>query len=178
MTHSTFVDERTDAALLAAVADGDHDALAELYARHAGWLLARLQRRCPATELVDTALQDTFVSVWRGASAYRPEGGEVGAWLWTIGLRRLVDQLRRRRPATPRAMLPEPTPLPPPSTEVDELLAALPPDLHDVVEAVYLDGLTTHEAGVLLGIPAGTVKSRLSRARSLMARTIEDGGLR
>jgi RNA polymerase sigma-70 factor (ECF subfamily) len=44
----------------------------------------------------------------------------------------------------------------------------LPAELHDVVRAVYLDGLTTAEAAVLLGIPQGTVKSRLARARSVL----------
>ena len=44
----------------------------------------------------------------------------------------------------------------------------LPADLHAVVQAVYVDGLTTAETAVLLGIPQGTVKSRLARARPLL----------
>ncbi len=157
----------TDARLIGRIADGDHDALVDLYGRHAAWLLARLRRRCAVDELVDSALQDTFVSAWRSASEYRVERGEVGAWLWTIAVRRLVDQLRRRTPDTPVDVVPEETgDLPPPGTPATELLTGLPADLQGVVEAVYLDGLTVNEAAVLLGIPAGTVKSRLSRART------------
>jgi RNA polymerase sigma-70 factor, ECF subfamily len=160
--------ERTDAELLAAVANGQRDALEVLYHRHARWLLTRLHQRCHDADLVDSALQDTFISAWRSARRYRPEAGEVGAWLWSIALRRLIDQLRRRPGPTPIAQVPEPEPLPPPGTPTYELLSRLPAALHSVVQAVYVDGLTTAEAGVLLGIPQGTVKSRLSRAKPLL----------
>ena len=98
----------------------------------------------------------------------RDTGGEVGAWLWTIALRKLIDQMRRRPAPSPSATLPEPEPLPAPGTRAHDLLGGLPAELHDVVRAVYLDGLTTAEAAVLLGIPQGTVKSRLARARSVL----------
>jgi RNA polymerase sigma-70 factor (ECF subfamily) len=154
--------------LLAAVAAGDRGALEVLYRRHAKWLLLRLHQRCNDDDLVDSALQDTFVSAWRSAGRYRADAGEVGAWLWSIALRRLIDHLRRHPRPAPMAVLPEPEPLPPPGTPTYDLLSRLPPDLHPVVRAVYVDGLTTAEAAVLLGIPQGTVKSRLSRARPLL----------
>ncbi len=72
-----------DALIIRRIGNGDRDALAELYARHAGWLTTRLQRRCGNPELVDTALQDTFLAVWKQADRYEPTG-DVGAWLWTI----------------------------------------------------------------------------------------------
>ncbi|HVQ19100.1 MAG TPA: sigma factor, partial [Actinomycetes bacterium] len=58
-------DERPDSALIVALGDGDRAALNELYARHAPWLLLRLQRRCADPGLVDEVVQDTFVAVWR-----------------------------------------------------------------------------------------------------------------
>ena len=159
---------RTDPELLTAIASGDRGALEALYHRHARWLLVRLHHRCADADVVDSALQDTFISVWRSAGNYRPEAGEAGAWLWSIALRRLIDHLRRRPHPTPTATLPEPEPLPPPGTPVYDLLSRLPADLHAVVQAVYVDGLTTAETAVLLGIPQGTVKSRLARARPLL----------
>lgn len=160
--------ERTDADLLAAIAAGDRNALEVLYHRHARWLLVRLQQRCSDTDLVDSALQDTFISVWRSARGYRPNGPDAGGWLWSIALRRLIDHLRRHPHPTPMAAVPEPEPLPPPGTPTYDLLSRLPADLHSVVQAVYVDGLTTAEAGVLLGIPQGTVKTRLARAKPLL----------
>lgn len=163
---------RTDSELLTAIAAAsDREALADLYQRHAAWIVVRLERRCSDRDTVDSALQDTFISVWRDAAKYQPSG-EVGAWLWTIALRRLIDLLRKRRPDLPMRLgdnvRDAPTAMPPPPVEVHDLLARLPPDLQTVVEAVYLDQLTTAETATLLGIPQGTVKSRLSRARSIL----------
>ncbi len=164
--------ELSDVAVIAAIAAGDRNALETLYRRHAAMLMVRLHRRCGDPDLIDTALQDTFVAVWRSAKTYRETNGEVPAWLWTIALRKLIDQLRRRPAPNPVAQLPEPEPLPPPGTPAHELLGRLPADLHDVVRAVYLDGLTTSEAAVLFGIPQGTVKSRLARARPLLQKEL------
>src|ERR1700733_2240025 len=63
--------EREDAALLRAVARGDEQALTILYDRHAGWLTVRLTRRCARPDVVDQAVQDTFLAVWRGGEGYR-----------------------------------------------------------------------------------------------------------
>ena len=163
--------ERTDADLLAAIAAGDRHALEALYHRHSRWLLLRLQTRCDDDDLVDTALQDTFISAWRSARQFRPAAGvgtEAGGWLWRIALRRLIDLLRKHPQPLPMATLPEPEPLPAPGTRAYDLLSRLPADLHAVVSAVYIDELTTAEAATLLRIPQGTVKSRLSRARDLL----------
>lgn len=162
-----------EAELLAAVAGGDRAALRELYERHAPWLTLRLSRRCGDPDVVDDAVQDTFLAVWRQAGRYDGRG-EVAAWIWGIAIRRLIDGLRRR----PRRELPlshrEETE---PSAEEQVLLGIehgdlggalgrLSPELRAVVQATVLDGLTTREAGRLLGIPAGTVKTRMMRARA------------
>lgn len=167
-------DDRTDSALVIALSEGDRVALAELYARHAPWLLLRLQRRCADPGLVDEVVQDTFVAVWRGAGRYDGRG-EVAAWVWGIGVRRLVDALRRKplsalMPTVPeqvveisaeeRVLL---------GVEYGDLAGALDqlsPELRAVVQATVLDGLTTGEAARLLGIPQGTVKTRMKRARA------------
>jgi len=165
---------RSDRELLLAVADRQRRALAALYHRHGPWLTARLSRRCADDDLVDQAVQDTFVAVWRKPRSYRGDG-EVAAWIWGIAIRRLIDQLRRR----PRLAWPSAHEELQVSAE-DEVLVAieygglaeaideLSPELRAVVQATVLDGLTTREAGRLLGIPAGTVKTRMSRARVQM----------
>ena len=169
---------RSDQDLLAAVADGDRGALRELHDRHAVWVSARLRRRCADRDVVDEAVQDTFVAVWKGAGGWDGRG-EPAAWIWGIAIRRLIGVLRTRgrwsRAVAAAAAV---------VTESEIVVAAedqvvvgvehgdlagalrdLSPELRAVVQATVLDGLTSREAGHLLGIPSGTVKTRMMRAR-------------
>ncbi len=168
-------DESEDRALVARIARGDRSALEQLYRRHAYWLTARLESRCSDPDLADMALQDTFVSVWKSAKKYRSDGA-VGAWLWGIAVRRLIDLMRKRKP-TPMAQDVLGTFDTAMSFEdnlidsglhgdLGHALRGLQPDLQAVLIATAIDGLTTKEAAQLLGVPQGTVKSRLSRART------------
>lgn len=163
----------SDAELVAAVRESDRGALHELFVRHEPWLATRLSHRCADPSIVDEAISDTFLAVWRKA-AWRGEG-EVGAWLWGIAIRSLLHRLRPRRNVVERlAALRGPEQV---SAEEEVLarvqysnigvaLEQLSPELRAVVQATVLDGLTTREAARLLGIPSGTVKSRMSRART------------
>ena len=168
---------RSDGELLRAIAaDRDRRAFEELYRRYAPWLTARLRGRCADAGIVDDVVQDTFVAVWRGTARYREEGDPAG-WLWRIGSRRLVDTMRgagargRLRNALARLRHRDEV-----SAEERVLagvehgdlagaLTRLSPELRAVLQATVIDGLTTREAAVLLGIPPGTVKTRALRAR-------------
>jgi len=168
---------RTDQELLAAVADGDRGALRELHDRHIAWVTARLRRRCSDADAINEAAQDTFVAVWKGAGRWDGQG-EPAAWIWGIAIRRLISVLRvHGRWARIKAI----TDAAPPEVVVaaeDQVLIGvehgdlagalqrLSPELRAVVQATVLDGLTSREAGHLLGIPAGTVKTRMMRARA------------
>jgi len=161
-----------DGDLLQAVADRDSDALRALYDRHAPWLRARLLRRCRNESVVEEVVQDVFVAVWTKPGAWHGSG-DVAAWIWGIGIRRLMTALRPRRPL-PLGLL-----LSPPAVSAEEevllgiehgplaaAIDALSPELRDVVRAIALDGLTSREAGRLLGLPAATVRTRMARART------------
>lgn len=162
--------------MLARVSRGDRSALEQLYRRNASWLTHRLQSRCSDPDIVDIAIQDTFVAVWKTAKKYRGDG-DVGAWIWGIAVRRLIDQLRKRTPT--------------PSDDIaliaervagfedwlldngqfgatDPAMRALDPDLRAVLILTAIDGLTTKEAAAVLGIPQGTVKTRVQRAKAHM----------
>jgi RNA polymerase sigma-70 factor (ECF subfamily) len=162
----------SDLELLAGVSDGDVSALRQLHEQHAPWLAARLYRRCSDQALVDEVVQDTFVVVWRTAGKFRGEG-DVGAWIWGIAVRKLMDRLRRK--PLPGLHRPEQVQSAEDAVlvgigygDLGEALSSLSPELLAVVQATILDGLTTREAARLLGIPAGTVKTRLMRAKQLM----------
>ena len=165
-------DDRSDVDLLDAVGERDRGAFTVLYRRHAPWLTIRLLHRCHDTDIVDQAVQDTFMAVWRKPSAYSARG-DVAAWLWGIGIRRLIDQLRRRpgigwSPAVgldAQVSAEDEVLLGVQHGDMASVIDRLSPELLAVVQATLLDGLTTREAASVLGIPAGTVKSRMSRAR-------------
>lgn len=167
------VADRSDPELLAAIVERDRGALAELYRRHEPWLSTRLSYRCADREIVEEAVQDTFVTVWRTGSRYSGDG-VVAAWIWGIGIRTLLHAVRPRRPLVERLKLQRSGDT---VSAEDEFLVAvehgnlgtalhrLSPELRAVVQATVLDGLTCAEAGRLLGIPSGTVKTRMMRAR-------------
>lgn len=167
------MNERTDEELLA-VAGDDPAALRALYDRHAGWLMVRLSRRCADPDIVDQVVQDTFTAVWRKPGSYKGQG-EVGAWIWGIAIRRLIDHLRRRRDTvidtiqdSPAMSAEEHVLLGVEHGDLAGALNRLSPELRSVVQATVLDGLTTREASRLLGIPAGTVKTRMMRAKAML----------
>lgn len=177
---ATASDARTDPELLAAIAEHDRGALEVLYHRHEPWLTMRLARRCSDRTVVDEVVQDTFVTVWRTADRYAGSG-EVAAWIWGIGIRRLLQALRPRKPLLERlrrvrveeaASAEEQVLLGIEHGGLAEALGGLSPELRAVVEATILDGLTTNEAAALLGIPSGTVKSRMMRARREMRKAL------
>jgi len=167
----------TDADLLLAMAGRDEGALRQLYLRHAKWIAARLARRCADPDTVSDVLQDTFVAAWEGAARFRGDG-EVGAWLWGIAVRRLVSRLRKRAdfrlgPALldgdqEEISAEERVLMRLEHVDVGTALARISPELRVVLQLTVLDGLSTREAAVLIGIPRATVKSRLQRARATM----------
>lgn len=164
----------SDRDLVAEIAEGDRGALHELFTRHQPWLAARVRQRCSDPEVVAEVVNDTFLVVWQKPEKYQGDG-EVAAWLWGIAIRTLLHRLRPRKSVVERLVRFRPENAP--SAEDAVLLAVehgdvgtamqrLSPELLAVVQATVLDGLSTREAAQLLGIQAGTVKSRMSRARN------------
>ncbi len=121
-------------------------------------------------DVVDHAVQDTFLAVWREAGSYRG-GGDVAAFIWGIGIGRLIDAMRRENDA--RRWLPwraaEPEAVLSAGDQVlvgvehghlGQALAGLSPELRAAIEATVLDGLTCAEAAVLLGVAEGSSRIR------------------
>ncbi len=167
----------SDCELLGLIAQGDELALRELVERHSAWLLLRLRRRTADEDLAAEALHDAFVAVWRSSRSFRGDG-DVGAWLWGIAIRQLVSRLRKRAEPVPMESRMLSALSPAVRSAEDELLVAvehgsvgealrsLSPELRQVLQATVIDGLTTRESAHLLGIPQGTVKSRVRIAKS------------
>jgi RNA polymerase sigma-70 factor, ECF subfamily len=160
--------------LIAAVAAGDDAALRELFSRHAPWLAARLRAVLPAADVEDV-LQETFLAAWRGAGGYRQEG--AGGWLWGIARRQAALWLRRRGHA--ELLLPalaaadgrrptDPAEAALSRAELADAVKALGPEggpQRETWRLMYVEDRTVAEVAELMGVPAGTVKSRAHRAR-------------
>lgn len=176
----------SDADLLAQVAAGDERALRTLVERHWAWVLLRLRRRTSDEELAASAVQDTFVAVWHHAGRYRGDG-DVGAWLWGIAIKQLVSRLRARRQPMPVTQQVISALSPSLRSAEDELLLAvehgdlgaalrvLSPELRQALQVTVLDGLSTKEAALLLGVPQGTVKSRVRLAKARLRQQLLEG---
>jgi RNA polymerase sigma-70 factor, ECF subfamily len=174
-----------DTDLVAAVAAGDDMALRELFSRHAPWLAARLRSVLPAADVEDV-LQETFLAVWRGAGAYRPDG-PVGGWIWGIARRQAALFLRRRGPAAlvlPAAVPADARQASDPAeaalsrAAIADAVAALGPEGSLEREAwrlVYVEDRPVAEVAKLMGVPEGTVKSRAHRARRLLRAALHSG---
>ncbi len=175
-----------DTTLLRGVAAREEAALKELFDRHAPWLSLRVRRRCNDGEIVDDVISDTFVAVWNGAASFRGDG-EVAAWMWGIASRRLVSRMRGRLVPEPWADEDLESRFEPLASAEDQVLLnvehgdlglalrLLSPELRAVVQATILDGLSTREAARLLGLPHGTLKGRLRKAKRQMRESLATG---
>jgi RNA polymerase sigma-70 factor (ECF subfamily) len=178
-----------DARLVAAVAGGDKQALATLYDRHARVLLALGLRILRDRTAAEDVLHDVFLEAWHQAGAFDPARGTVRAWLVMRMRSRALDRqaqiARRARLADEAARAGEPAVAGAATgesgaTEVDQQrvqrgVAELPAELAAVVERAYFHGLSSSEIAAELGIPLGTVKSRMARALAILRERLLPG---
>ena len=170
--------DRDDARLIAELVAGGTSALGALYDRHAArltWIaLSATRNRVDAEDVV----HDVFLEAWRRAADFDPARGTVRRWLGIRAWSRAIDRVNQNRD---RRDLLAANPLDDDAYEVGDagagvhrLLAALRPDQHQLLALLYVGGLTMAEAAQLLGIPVGTVKSRLSAALARLRAALAD----
>jgi RNA polymerase sigma-70 factor, ECF subfamily len=181
-------DDADDAALLRRVAGGDRDALGALYRRHAHVVLAQIRLAVGEPGLSEEILQDTMLAVWRGAGSFRGVS-QVRSWIIAIALRQARDRLRRRRVAVvaDESVLSRQAAVDPGPEEqvleraelavVAEAIRSLRPGHREVLGLVFGADLTLADAAEVLGVPVGTVKSRLAAARTALARALGGKGV-
>jgi RNA polymerase sigma-70 factor (ECF subfamily) len=139
----------------------------ELVRTHAGAVAAYAHAVAGDRWIAEDAVQETFLRAWRYLDSYRGSGSFEG-WLIRICHNCLVDLVTRRIPE-PVAVIPEAHAPADESYDVHELLRALPVAQREVVALCGLLGYDYADAAELLGVPIGTVRSRLHRARAAMA---------
>jgi len=181
----------SDEALVALVARGDEDALAELYDR-VGRVAYGLALRVLRDERhAEDAVQEAFLQVWRSAASFRAERAKASTWILTLVHRRAVDLVRReeRRQADPltddsaagvgREETDEAAWLRFERERVQAALKQLPDVQREALELAYYGGFSQSELAERLGVPLGTIKSRmfagLARLRELLDDSTQEG---
>lgn len=179
-------DLAADEAVLARIRAGDEAALATLYDRYAGLVYTLALRLCRHPSAAEEVLQDVFVTVWQSAALWDARRGSLQTWLCTIARNRSIDMLRKERSREALPLLVDmasdergPDQLAEErvvAQDVRNALERLPNKYRDVLEAVYFSGLTQREAARTLGLPYGTVKSRIRLAIERLARALAARG--
>lgn len=172
--------------LLRAVADGDADALAELYRQLEAPIYAYAMSRLGDPERASEVLHEVMLEVWRHAHRFR---GRSRALTWVLGIARhkVLDALRRSRRWRPE---------PPPEEEevaddapapferlhsserrdaVRQALSGLSDVHRELVNLAFYQELSYSEISRLLGIPTGTVKTRMFQAKKVLRRRLAGG---
>jgi RNA polymerase sigma-70 factor (ECF subfamily) len=179
----------SDENLLARLRDGEREVFGTLVRRYERELFGYLRRYLGDDDLADDVFQNTFLQVFLKIRQYEL-GRPARPWLYAIATNQAIDALRRRnrrvadRPAEtvsapdedgePRPLfelLPAPGDAPPDAADRTEqreqvraAVARLPDLLRQAVLLVYFQGLKYQDAAEVMGIPVGTVKSRLHAA--------------
>ena len=182
--------DEADRAVLVRLADGELDALGDLYDRYKTMAYSIAYRITNDATLAEDVVQEAFLGAWRNAARYVEGRGSVKTWLLAIVHHRAIDAVRRRRPTTelPDVELPPPDALRLPdvwaevaagldAATVQDALATLSDVQREAIELAYFNGLTQQEIADQTATPLGTVKSRMRLGLLAMRRHLEAGSV-
>ncbi|WP_246130100.1 sigma-70 family RNA polymerase sigma factor [Nitrospirillum pindoramense] len=187
---STVVLEDVHARHLQAIAtQGDRAAYAALFRHYAPRLKSYLMTTgLPAMEAEELA-QEAMLTIWRKASIFDPARARAATWIFTIARNLRIDAARRSRAADAALAQESLTPAEP--EQADEVLSALevadrlratlatlPPDQLAVVRLSFFEDAPHPDIARRLGIPLGTVKSRLRLAMARLRGLIDPVGVK
>lgn len=169
------LDTADDLELVAAARSGDVAAFEALVRRHSGSVYAHALRFFGDPSAAEDVAQEVFVKVYRSLDSFDSRA-RFSTWLYRIARNACIDEVRagKRRPVPV-----DPLDHQPGGAQFDDAVALsasiahamreLPPEDRDALSAVSVFGLSYGEAADALGVPAGTVKSRVFRARRALA---------
>lgn len=174
-----------DRELVARAREGDSDAFEGLVRMHMRSVYGHAFRFFGSAEPAEDVVQEVFIKVFRSIRTFDGQSA-FSTWLYRITRNTCLDQLRAGK-HVPQPVDPvDVTAIEPGdvadevalSTSVEAAMASLAPEDRDALNAVALFGMSYAEAGEALGIPTGTVKSRVFRARRMLISQLgpEGGG--
>ncbi len=167
-------DQTDNSKLIALLKAKDREVVGQLYHKYGGALLHLIMRIVPKQEVAEEALQDVFVKIWKKADQYDPEKGRLFTWMAQIARTTAIDKVRSggfQRSTKTDSLdtlvskdelgVERPKIL---DIGLQRVIDSLDEDHRILIDYLYFQGYSQSEAGKALGIPLGTVKSRVRKA--------------
>ncbi len=176
--------------LMEEIARGDHCAFAHLHRRVAPRVVWRIRRALIDPAQSEEVAQEVFLEVWQNAHRFESQKASATTWIFTIAHRRAVDrvrasqssQLRDRRVGMRDAVphfdhVAEAGEVALEYRRVRRAMEHLPHPQRQTIDLVYTDGYSQTEAASMLGLPVGTVKTRLRDGLARLRRELSAGSI-
>ena len=171
----TYLQTLTEQDLVDALKSGNHQSFEIFYERFSKTLYGTFINWVNDPQLAENLLQDAFVKAWINRNSYDPEKGRLFTWLYNIARNICIDHYRSRQhkkrktemlsndisalinTTRPGTQLPD-------TIGIRKLLCVLRKEEKEIVELMYFKGFTQKEIAEVMGMPLGTVKTRMSMA--------------
>jgi RNA polymerase sigma-70 factor (ECF subfamily) len=148
---------------------GDEKAISLLYEHYSDTLYGVAFKVVQDHDLAQDVLQESFIKIWRKGTTYDPVKAKLFTWLFRITRNTAIDKLRSLGTKTTNEIQMDVSDvytlgvedIKPEYLDVQKNLEKLDPKYHEVLEALFIQGMTHQEASETLNIPLGTIKSRL-----------------
>ncbi|MBD3867149.1 MAG: sigma-70 family RNA polymerase sigma factor [Acidobacteria bacterium] len=171
-----------DQAAVEAARSGDHEAFGELVRRYQGLVAGVAWRYGTRREEIEDIVSEVFIKMYGSLDRFRPTH-RFSSWLYRLAANHVIDHHRRNRKERGRVEMPEQVASPDrPASETMETdqrsrllraaLSELPNKYREPLLLVYLEAMKVDEAARVLGVPTGTVKTRLMRGRRALGKIL------
>lgn len=175
---------RSDSELLRLISNRDQEGLSELYQRYCNLVYSLAFHTLQNSDLAEEVTQDVFIKIWTRPHQWNPSGGRFSSWLLTVTRYTAIDRLRKdlhqsHNPTQLLDTIPDKNYLADEPVEDDlrTLMKQLPANQAQVLQLAFFQGMTHQEMASALGLPLGTVKTRvrlgLSKLKGYLAESFK-----
>lgn len=172
---------KTETELIGLVVSGDREAFDEIMRLHEDRVFSVCLRIMTDREMALDATQDTFLTVFRKAAQFEGKSA-LGTWIYRIAVNTCYDHLRKAKRRRSETIPDNFDPRDPSAEEaldsagmrpeIQQALDQLPQDFRTAIVLSDIEGMGLPDVASVLGVPVGTVKSRLFRGRRLLAQRL------